>query len=74
MQSRLKFIFSEKATKIWEISTLKFSYVVPVKFTVEISQKFCGLLRIYELYKCQVHLKGTHLLIMIFMWRIETLY
>ena len=43
---RLKFIYSEKATKFCEISTLLLSYVVPVKSKVEIS----GLLRIYELY------------------------
>ena len=36
----LKFIYSEKATKFWEISTLLFSYVVPVKSKVEISQNF----------------------------------
>ena len=36
----LKFVFSEKATKFWEISTVDLSYVVPVKSTVEISQNF----------------------------------
>ena len=36
----LKFIFSEKATKFCEISTVDLSYVVPVKSTVEISQNF----------------------------------
>ena len=36
----LKFIYSEKATKVCEISTLLFSYVVPVKSKVEISQNF----------------------------------
>ena len=36
----LKFIYSEKATKFCEISTVDLSYVVPVKFTVEISQNF----------------------------------
>ena len=35
----IKFIYSEKAI-FWEISTLDLSYVVPVKFTVEISQNF----------------------------------
>ena len=34
---KLKFIYSEKATKFCEISTLDLSYVVPVKSTVEIS-------------------------------------
>ena len=33
----LKFIYSEKATKFCEISTVDLSYVVPVKSTVEIS-------------------------------------
>ena len=36
----LKFIYSEKATKFCEISTLLLSYVVPVKSKVEISQNF----------------------------------
>ena len=36
----LKFIYSEKATKFCEISTLLLSYVVPVKRKVEISQNF----------------------------------
>ena len=37
---KLKFIYSEKATKFCEISTVGLSYVVPVKSTVEISQNF----------------------------------
>ena len=36
----LKFIYSEKAKKFFEISTLLLSYVVPVKSKVEISQNF----------------------------------
>ena len=36
----LKFIYSERATKFCEISTLPLSYVVPVKSKVEISQNF----------------------------------
>ena len=36
----LKFIYSEKATKFCEISTLDLSYVVTVKSTVEIWQNF----------------------------------
>ena len=36
----LKFIYSEKATKFCEISTNYLSYVVPVKYLVEISKKF----------------------------------
>ena len=36
----LKFIYSEKAAKFWEISTLDLSYIVPVKSSVEISQNF----------------------------------
>ena len=35
----VKFIYSEKATKFFKISTLDLFYVVPVKSTVEISQK-----------------------------------
>ena len=36
----LKFIYSEKATKFCEISTVDLFYVVPVKSTVEILQNF----------------------------------
>ena len=36
----LKFIYSEKATKFCEISTVDLSYVVTVKSTVEILQNF----------------------------------
>ena len=36
----VKFIYSEKATKFCEISTVDLSYVVTVKSTVEISQNF----------------------------------
>ena len=36
----VKFIYSEKATKFCEISTLLLSYVVPVKGKVESSQNF----------------------------------
>ena len=39
-EMQVKFIYSEKATKICEISTVDLSYVVTVKSTVEISQKF----------------------------------
>ena len=35
-----KFIYSEKATNFCEISTKNLSYVVPVKYLVEISQNF----------------------------------
>ena len=36
----LKFIYSEKATIFFEISTVDLSYVVMVKSTVDISQNF----------------------------------
>ena len=39
-QRWLKFIYSEKATKFCEISTVHLSYVVPVKSKVEIVQNF----------------------------------
>ena len=47
----IKFIYSEKATKLCEIFPVDLSYVVPVKSTVEISQNFVAfsVLRIYEL-------------------------
>ena len=37
---QLKFIYSEKATKFCEISSLLLSYVVPAKSKVEILQNF----------------------------------
>ena len=48
--SPLKFIYSEKARKYCEISTVNLSYVLMVKSTLEISQKILGLLRIYDIY------------------------
>ena len=36
----VKFIYSQRATKLCEISTLLLPYVVPVKSKVEISQNF----------------------------------
>ena len=36
----VKFIYSKKATKFWEISTVDLSYLVPVKPTVEILKSF----------------------------------
>ena len=35
-----KWIYSEKATTFWEISTIYLYHVVPVKFTVELLQNF----------------------------------
>ena len=45
----VKLIYSEKATKVCEVSTLLLSYVVPIKSKVEISQNFVA--RIYKLYQ-----------------------
>ena len=45
----LKFVYSEKTTKFCEISTLHLSTVHTDKSKVEILQKFCGLLRIYQI-------------------------
>ena len=39
-QCTLKFIYSEKATKFYEIFTLFLSYVAPVKSKVKIAQNF----------------------------------
>ena len=48
----LKFIYSEKATKVCEISTNYLSYVCTASQIIGGDfAKFCGLLRIYELYK-----------------------
>ena len=40
MHTLLKFMYSEKATKFYEISTLLVSFVVPNKSKVEILQNF----------------------------------
>ena len=46
----LKFIYSEKATKILRNLHLFLTGTTTSQKKVEISQDFCGLLRIYELY------------------------
>ena len=47
----LKFIYSEKATKLCKISTVDLSYVVhKSQIYGEDFPKFCGLLRIHEIY------------------------
>ena len=40
MNSPVKFIYSEKITKFCKLSTVDLSYVVPVKSTADILQKF----------------------------------
>ena len=59
----VKFIYSEKATKFFEISTLLLSYVVPVKSKVKISQNFVAFSRIYELYMGRGHPKTYNMYI-----------
>ena len=56
----VKFIYSEKATKFCEISTLLLSYVVPVKRKVEISQNFVAFseyMNFKKRYPCQVAIR-----------------
>ena len=48
--SALKFIYSEKATKILQNLPLTFDYSTYGQKLGEDFAKFCGLLRIYELY------------------------
>ena len=48
--SWLKFIYSEKATKILRNLPLTFDHSTYSQKLVEGFAKFCGLLRIYELY------------------------
>ena len=43
-EAKLKFVYSEKATNFWEISTVDLSYVVTVKSKVEISQNSVAFL------------------------------
>ena len=49
----VKFIYCEKATKFYEISTLILSVMYCRQKQGGDFAKFCGLLRIYELY-CKV--------------------
>ena len=46
----IKFVYSEKATKFCKISTLLLSMYYRQKWGGDFA-KFCGLLRIYELYR-----------------------
>ena len=52
----LKFIYSEKATKFCEISTLLLSYVVPVKSKVDISQNFVASSEYMNFKNCMKNL------------------
>ena len=54
LQKKLKFLYSEKATKFCEIFTLLLSYVVPVKFKVKISQNFVAFSE-YMNFNCGSH-------------------
>ena len=47
---QVKFIYSDKATKLCEIFPLLLSVCTVVKIKGEYLEKFCGFLRIYELY------------------------
>ena len=47
----VKFIYSEKATKFCEISTLLLSYVVPVKSKVYILQIFVAFSEYINFYR-----------------------
>ena len=59
----IKFIYSEKATNFWEISTVDLSYVVTVKSKVEILQNsvafseymnFNHFARVFQLIKTEL--------------------
>ena len=54
----IKFIYSEKATKLCKISTVYLSYVVPVKSTVEISQNFVAF---SEYMNFKIDLKNSYM-------------
>ena len=54
----LKFIYSEKATKILRNLPLTFDYSAYSQKLGEDFAKFCGLLRIYELY---IHIPNIYL-------------
>ena len=50
----LKFVYSEKATKFWEISTLLLSTVHTDKIKVEISRKFVAFSEYMNFTRCLV--------------------
>ena len=54
----IKFIYSEKATKFCEISTLLLSYVVPVKRKVKILQNFEAFINFIDIRKLQEKVKN----------------
>ena len=69
--SLLKLIYSEKATKLCEISTLVLSYVEPIKSKVEILQNFVAFsecMNFKTIFSALYvipglrHLEGIHLL------------
>ena len=55
-------MYSKKATKFWEISTIDLSYVVPVKSTVEILQNFAAISK-YMYFKDEFLLLGCVLIL-----------
>ena len=59
----LKFIYSEKTTIFFEISTLDLSYVVTFKSTVEISQKFVAFSEYMNFKNIATKSKKIHALI-----------
>ena len=52
----IKFIYSEKATKILRNLPLTFDYSTYGQKLGEDFAKFCGLLRIYELYQFDIYI------------------
>ena len=55
----IKFIYSEKATKFCEISTLLVSNVVPVESKVEISQNFVAFSEYMNFTKAEKCLRSS---------------
>ena len=58
----LNIIYSEKATKFCEISTVDLSYVVPVKSTVVISQNFLAFSEYMNFNLCKSDKISRHIL------------
>ena len=53
--NKIKFIYSEKATKVCKISILFLSFVVPVKSKVQIWQNFVAFSK-YMNFKKETHI------------------
>ena len=62
-EQSLKFIYSEKATNVWDISTVDLSYVVTIKSSVEVLQNFVAFSEIMNFTKLSSELVHKYVLL-----------